>query len=164
MGLEVIAYAAFAVASVSAYEGIQSRKESSANYAKSAEENRKANREQQALNYQQQTEERRKLVREERVRRARLLQAAENTGSAGSSSEFGALGSMNTQLQANLGVNAARADAGGRISGYMQNAADFNTAAQQASMSAQNWDAIMGLSSNIFMAAGGFNAGKPPKG
>lgn len=155
-------YAFYALMAYEAYDGIQERKKTSSAYESAANEQKKANREQDALNFQKRTEERRNLVREERVRRARLLQAAENTGASYSSGEAGALGSMNTQLQSNLGANAASADIGGRLSGYLQNAADFNTAAQKSAMAAQNADqlfSIFGKAAGSMGGAGGAGAG-----
>lgn len=154
MGIEV-ALIGLAVAAYGAYEGHEGRKEAKANYQRQAQESRKARAEEKALNFQQQAEERRKLVREERVRRARILQAAEGTGGAGSSGEYGAIAGMNTQLQSNLGINLGRAEAGNRISGYLQNAADFGTAAQNSIFEVQNADAIFGIGMNIFNASGG---------
>lgn len=153
--LTAIAIGAAVLGGVSAYEGIQSRKEAAANYASQADEQRKAQGEQKALNFQQQAQERRNQVREERVRRAKLLQASENGGTADSSGEYGAMGSLATQLSSNLGINAGRAQAGANIGGYLQNAADFGTAAQQAVMGAQNWDQIGSFAGSIFSAAGG---------
>lgn len=163
MGIELIAAAALVVTGYEVYEGNQARNEAKDNYAKQADEQRKAQGEQKALNFQQQAMEVRKQVREERVRRAKLMQASEAGGTANSSGEIGATGSMTTQLNDNLGINYGRADAGNRIGGYLQNAADFGTAAQQAVMTAQNADAIAGLSMNIFSAAGGFGSFKKGK-
>jgi hypothetical protein len=118
------------------YNAMQDQKEANRN---AAEEGRKIQGEQKAINAQKQAEERRKMVREERVRAARLEQVSANTGTTGSSGEAGALSGMGTQLGANIGVNLGLAAAGERISGYAQNAADFQLASQQAAMKAQEW-------------------------
>jgi hypothetical protein len=160
----VTAATSAAVGAYSAHQGVEARRDANRAYAQSAAEERKVRGEQKALNLQAQAEERRKLVREERVRRARLIQSSENSGGSGSSSEYGALGGMSTQLNSNLGINLGRAAAGERISTYTQNAADFNFAAQQSVMQAQNADGMLNLSMNIFNSAGGLNAFGTPKG
>lgn len=154
--LTAIAVASAIAGGVSAYSGIQSRKEAAANYSAQADEQRKAQSEQSALNFQQQAQERRNQVREERVRRAKILQASENGGTAGSSGEYGAIDSLATQLSSNLGINAGRAQAGANIGGYLQNAADFGLAAQQAVSGAQTADSLFNLAGNIFTASGGY--------
>ena len=151
----IIAVGALAVGGVAAYQGYEARKEQAAYNKQAAQEQKKARSEEKALNYQAQAAERRAQIREERVRRARILQAAENSGSSGSSGEIGALGGMATQLAANIGMNLGRAQGGDMISGYLQNAADFSNSAQQAAFSAQNADSLFSLSSSIFSAAGG---------
>lgn len=147
--------AALIMGATATYQGYQARKEQAAFNRQSALENKKARNEERAQNYQQMAAERRSQVREERVRRARILQGAENSGSSGSSGEAGAIGGMATQLQANIGMNLGRAQSGNLISGYLQNAADFNTSAQQSGYKAQNADALFSLSQSIFGAAGG---------
>lgn len=155
--LTAIAVGAALIGGASVYNGIQSRKDAANAYSQQAGEQRKVQNEQKALNFQAQAQERRNQVREERVRRSKLLQASENSGTADSSGEYGAMGSLATQLSSNLGINAGRAQAGSNIGGYLQNAADFGLAAQQASQSAQNADAIAGWAGSIFNASGGFS-------
>lgn len=160
----IVAYSALGLGAVSAYSGYQGRKEAAAAYKAQAQEESKARNEQKALNYQQQAQERRAQIREERVRRAKILQSAENGGAAGSSGEAGAIGSLSTQLNANLGLNLGRQQAANTIGGYMQNAANFGTAAMSASASAQNADSLFNLSTSAFSAVGGWGAirGTPP--
>lgn len=157
--LTALAVAAVSIGAYAAYEGHESRVEAQDNYRNQAAEQRKAQGEQRALNFQQQAEERRSQIREERVRRAKILQGSNNTGVSDSSGALGAIGSLSTTLNNNLGINAGRAAAGDRIGGYQQNAADFNTAAQIASLSAQNADQLFSLSASIFSATGGFGKG-----
>lgn len=154
----IIAVAAMATAAVSAYSGYTARQDQKEAYENAASENRKAQGEQRALKFQEQAQERRNQVREERVRRAKILQSSENTGVGDSSGAYGAVDGLSTQLNNNLGINAGRATAGDRIGGYMQNAADFNLSAQNASISAQNADSLFSLSASIFSASGGAKA------
>lgn len=91
---------------------------------KAAKAQKKIQNEEKARNTAQQMAERRQQVREERIKRARVMQASENTGTAGSSGELGAVSSIGTQLGANLGFNQSMIESGNRISGYTQQAAD----------------------------------------
>lgn len=151
----IVAAAAVVVSAAGVQQGIKGRREAKRANENAARENSKAREQQRALNAQEQANERRAQIREERVRRAHILQAAENSGVAGSSGEIGAMGGMATQLAANIGLNLGRAQGGNAISGYLQNAADFNTAAQSAAYRAQNGDALFSMSQSIFSAAGG---------
>ena len=160
----IVAGIALVAGAYSANESSKARKEANAYNKKAANEQKLARREEKALSYQQAANERRSQVREERVRRAKILQAAENSGSAGSSGEYGATAGMATQLQANIGLNLGRMQGANLISGYMQNAADFNTAAQSAMAKSQDFDALAGLSMSIFSSAGGFGAFGTSKG
>lgn len=138
----------YAVAAIGAYMAHDARQEQKRANASAAAEQKKVRGEENALNASKQAQERRAQIREERVRRGRIMQAAENTGVGGSSGESGALGSLGTQLQTNLGINAGYAAAGQRIGEYQQNAADFNLAAQNAALKAQDGMSLfqMGMS------------------
>lgn len=151
----IVAAVALTTAAVSAYQGHEARQDAKRAAKKSAAEQRKAQAEQRAMNAQQQAQERRQQIREERVRRARILQTANNTGTGEGSGVLGALGSLSTQLFNNIGINKGRAAAGDRISIFSQNAADYNLAGQMAGFRAQNADAMGSLSMSIFSAAGG---------
>lgn len=152
----IIAVASLAVGAASYVSSQESRKEASSNYANAAVEQRKAQSEQKALNAQRAANERRQQVREERVQRAKVLQASENTGTDGSSGEFGATGGLATQLGANIGTNLGQIAGANRISDLNQSAANFNSAAQSNLSSAQGAESLFGLSNSIFNAAGGF--------
>lgn len=149
---------AVTASAVGAYQGYQARKDAKSAARKSAAEQRKIQAEQRAMNAQQQAQERRQQIREERVRRARVLQAANNSGTGESSGMLGALGSLSTQLFNNVGINLGRAAASDRISMFSQNAANFNLDMQNAGYKAQNADAVMGMGMSIFNAAGGLSA------
>lgn len=70
-------------------------------------EQEKMRAEQQASNAEKAARERRQQIREERVRRAKIMQASENTGVSGSSGELGSIAGLGTQLGSNLGANAS---------------------------------------------------------
>lgn len=137
IGVGLLAYGAY-----SANEARQDQKD--ANRA-AANERKQVQGEQNALNAQKQAQERRAQVREERVRRGKILQSAENTGASDSSGALGAVGALSTNLSSNLGANLGMAAAGQRIGEYAQNAADFDLAAQNASLQAQQGEQLMSI-------------------
>jgi hypothetical protein len=157
MGLEVIAAIAAVVGTVSS---ISSQMDAKKAAGRSAEEQRKAQNEQRAVASRQAAEEKRKQVREERVRRAKILQGAENTGTEGSSGEAGALGSLATQLSSNIGSNIGAARSGALIGGFNQSAADFSFDASKSMQEAGQWSQLAGIGGNIFEASGGFSKTK----
>jgi hypothetical protein len=88
-------------------------------------------------------------IREQRIRRARILQAGENTGTTGSSQESGVLGGMSTVFSQSVGSQASQKLSNIAIGNQMQGAADAasrantfqaisNLAVQGASFSAAN--------------------------
>lgn len=101
-----------------------------------ANEQRKIRNEQKAQNETAAQQERRKQLREERIARSKILAASQAAGTVGSSGEAGAIGSLNTNLSANLGINKAAIESAGRVSLFSQNAADFQSTADQASANA----------------------------
>lgn len=155
MGI-VTAIAAVAVAAGSAYSASKQEDAEDAAYA-SAQEQKKAGQESKARNAAQAASERRQQIREARVRAARIQQAGENTGTAGSSAEFGALGAINTQLQSNTAFNVGQVSSANRTSDFLQNAADFNTQMQQELASAAVGKTVSDIGSSIFSASGGFS-------
>lgn len=156
----VAAIASVVIGGVSYVSAEKSRKQAAAANQQQAEENKKVRSEQAALNAQQAASERRQQIREERVRRARLLAAAENTGTEGSSGALGGVGGFATQLGANIGTNLGQLAGTGRINQYSQQAADFGTASQNAQNRQAASQNLFGLSMSIFNAAGGFGAFK----
>jgi len=118
--------------------------------AKAAKAQKKAREEQQAQNKAQQMQERRQQIREERIKRARIMQSAENTGTAGSSGEIGAIGGMSTQLGSNLGANQSAIRAGEQISLFSQQAADASSNAQMFSLISQTAPTIASFGQSIF--------------
>lgn len=150
------AIASLAVGTASYVSAEKSRKEAQANYSASAAEQQKAQSEQRAINSQKAAEERRQQIREERVRIAKLQQAAQATGTSGSSGELGASAGMATQLGANIGSNLSVLAATGRMNTYNQAAADFSTAAQRNLSDMGSSRNLFDLSGTIFGASGGF--------
>jgi hypothetical protein len=168
----LLAIGSLAVAGAGLVQGMEARKDAKEAQDQSLSLQRKAQGEQEKIQGEQRAQnaaqaaaERRTQIREERVRRARIMQSSENTGVSGSSGEFGALGALGVNLATNVGTNAGRVAAGGRISEYAQNASGFMSAAQDKGVQANNFmqDAAMGdqlfsLGGSIFSSAGGFGA------
>ena len=125
MGLELATIAAIASAGTAVYGIIQSQN--------AREDQAKARAVAEAQNTQQQMDAKRQQIRAERVQRARVLQSASNTGTAYSSGEAGAVGSIETQLSGNMGSLNAAASNSAEMSGYQQAAADAAGNAQMAS-------------------------------
>lgn len=152
----IVSGIALAIAAVSAKIGYDARQDAKEANRAAAAEQKKARGEVNAVNASKQAQEKRAAIREERVRRGKILQASANTGTSASSGVLGAEGGLSTQLSNNLAINAGMAAAGQRIGVYEQNAADFNLAAQEAALQAQNADSIFSTSMSMFSQTGGF--------
>lgn len=156
----IAAISAAVVGTASYVSAEKSRKQAQAYYSSQAQTQREVRSEQAALNAQAAAGERRQQIREERVRRAKILQAAEGTGVSGSSGELGSTGGLATQLGANIGTNLGTLSGTGRINQLAQTAADFGTAAQSALNNQAKAMNNFNLSMSIFQSAGGFGAGR----
>lgn len=157
MTATTVAVISAVIGTASYVEAQDARKEASANAQRSAEQQAKAQEVQQAGNAQQAAMERRQQIREERVRRSRIMQASANTGTIGSSAEFGAIGGLNTQLQSNIGQNLGAIERGQAIGTFSQNAANFNTASQKNMNDAANAGSLFSLSTSIFSGVKGWD-------
>jgi hypothetical protein len=89
-------------------------------------------------------------MREQRIRRARILQAGENTGTTGSSQESGVLGGMSTVFSQSVGSQASQKLSNIAIGNQMQGAAD-------AASRANTFQAI----SNLAVQGASFTAANP---
>jgi hypothetical protein len=143
------------VGTYSVIEGAGQRKEARSNQERAQKEGEKIQSETRAQNQAAAAAERRAQIREERVRRGRIMQSAENTGTAGSSGEFGALGALSTGLGVNIGTNLGRIGSAERTSEAAQSQTNFLGAAQNNLQSAKEMDALFNLSGSIFSASGG---------
>lgn len=152
----IVAIGALVIGGASYISSEQARGDAKQAAADSAAEQRKSQSEVKALNAQKAANEQRTQIREERIRRARVEQGSENTGTSGSSGEFGATSGLATQLGANIGTNIGQLAGAQRISMFNQNAADFSSSAQQSLSDSQSAAGLTGLSMNIFNSAGGF--------
>lgn len=157
--IEAVGGVAGAIGAVGAVVGIAGGIEQRSNAKRAAESSAAAaarnQAEQKANAAGKAANERRQQIREERIKAARIMQAGENSGTAGSSTESGALGGLSTQLGTNLGYNAGQVASAGRQSANAQEAADFNFASQEALGAAGNYDRLFNASGSIFGAAYG---------
>ena len=101
--------------------------------------------------------ERRQQIREERVKRSRIMQSSQNTGTGGSSGEAGALSSLSTQFGSNIGFNLGAKQTADSITGLNQEIADVSGAYQQQASEPNNYGLVSQAGSSIFAASGGFN-------
>lgn len=148
-GFIVVASIAVGVMAVSTYQSIEASKDQAA----AQRESIKVQGRQNALEAQR---ERIKQVRAARIARASVLSGASASGmGAGTSGVQGATASIGSQLGSNIG------DIGVSQS-FAEQASAANIRAANAGAKLAQWQAIGGLSSSIFTAAGGFSAFKPP--
>ena len=149
--------AATIVSGVTAVVGIagsmEQRKDAKNAARSSAEANARIQAEQKAQATAKAQAEQRQVVREQRIRQARVMQAGENGGTAGSTGEFGALGSIATQGNTQLGASAGGLASTMRMSGNAQDSANFNFQAQDAMNQAGNFDRLTGYAGSIFRTA-----------
>lgn len=127
-----------------------------------ADQGRLAQGEQKAANAQAAAQERRNQIREERVRRARILQTSENTGTSGSSGEAGSLGALSTGLSSNIGSNLGSIQRANTLSDIGQRSADFAGAMREGQAQQQFGQSLFQMGTSIFSASGGFGVSKPP--
>ena len=90
----------------------------------------------------QATRDRREQVRAARIQRAEILSTAANTGAAGSSSEAGAIGSIQTQLGSNIGTSFLFQD-------ISQRQSSANVAASAAQSRAATFSSIGNLAGSF---------------
>lgn len=98
---------------------------------KSASQQREARRMERGRQLAEEAENRRQQIRQERIRRAQIVQMAENTGGAGSSGVTTAVGSLSTQTGANLAFRQGQTDTSLAISDKMQQSATSALRGQQ---------------------------------
>jgi hypothetical protein len=97
--------------------------------------------------------EQRRAIREARVRNAKIMQAAENSGVDGSSGALGASGAINTNLSTVFADSRARNTAVEGINQHNQNASDYLASADSTIMkgnaNAAQWQAFAGIATAV---------------
>lgn len=106
--------------------------------------------EQKAQNAQDRAIAARQQYREERVRRARIMNSATNTGTQDSSGELGALGSLSTAFSVNQGQVEGGYQRGIAIGNSNQSAANSIFAAQKSQANASQAQQYAGLGQSLF--------------
>tara|TARA_R110000772_G_scaffold144025_1_gene253576 strand:- start:8661 stop:9113 length:453 start_codon:yes stop_codon:yes gene_type:complete len=130
-GIEIALYASLAASAVSTVAQIDASKTA-------ARRQKRAGELKQNTQLGQDRDARVQSSREQRIRRARILQSGENTGSSGSSQESGVLGGMSTIVSQAQGNQSSQKFANIAIGNQMQSAAD-------AASRANTFQAISGL-------------------
>lgn len=74
-------------------------------------------------------ESRRQKIREQRIRRAQIIAASENSGTGSSSGQVGAVGALSTNLSGLLGSSLGESKANAAVNRSNQRAADFTSSA-----------------------------------
>lgn len=140
----IIAGAALAATAVSGYQQYQAASDA----ADAREEGQAISGAQQQIQQRRST---RQSIRENRIRRARIMQSAENTGVSGSSSQFGSTAALGTLAGANVAASRGAARASQGIS-------SANQAQANAATKGQMWGAIGQIGSTAFQGSGGFDS------
>lgn len=131
--------ASLAIGAYSTVKSQQQAKKAAAAQRNAARAQQASSAEQQANQRAQQEAERRQQVRENRIKAAQIMQSSENTGTSESSGEAGAVSSLNTQMNTNLGAISGAAMHTNAASAYNQQASDLWFQATQYQNSANNW-------------------------
>lgn len=122
-----------------------------------AQNQKKAQTEQRSVNAAQSAKEKRSQLREARIKRARLTQVSENTGTSEGSGFFGASSGIATQLGSNLGFNTSMLNSAENISIFSQASADALSEANKLGAESQMWGQIASLSmtgASMYMSMG----------
>ena len=128
MGLELIVGAAsLAVGLISAGSAAADRKASAA-------AGREANQIRTAQGRVQASEQRRQLLREERLRRAKMLQGAQNSGTAGSSGVLGGTAAIGTNVDNVISQQLGDTKANEGINNWEQKAVNYENKARTTLM------------------------------
>jgi len=75
------------------------------------------------------TNSRRERIREQRIRRAQIIAASENTGTSSSSGQIGAIGALSTNLAGLVGNSLGESRANAGVNRQNQRAADYTASA-----------------------------------
>lgn len=154
--LEAVAAVSLAATAYSTYEGIEGRKSAARAQDKAREEEKRINAERRGSEAAKAAAERRRQIREANIRRAAILQSAENSGVSASSGALGSVSALSTNLGSNLGFNLGETSRAGRIGGSMDSISNFQGQANRASNRAAMWGDVGSFSQGIFGGVGGY--------
>lgn len=125
MGIELILGAA------SLAVGLASGASASADRKRSAAASAQANQIRTASGQIQAAEQRRQLLREERLRRARMLQGAQNSGTSGSSGVMGGTSAVTTNVDNIMSQQLGENKANEGINSWEQKAVNYENKARE---------------------------------
>jgi hypothetical protein len=149
------------IAIVASVVAVAATVESISQQKKAAKAQQEAAAEQTAISTKEARDKRQQAAREARIKRAQIVQQAENQGIAGGTTELGATSAVAAGQSREAGEQAFETTAAEGLAKTQQQIADASSKAATAA-------AVGNLSSSIFSAAGGFgapSAGSPtPKG
>lgn len=148
-----IAVAGLVVAAAGATASVVQGNKAAANARHGADLQEQAQQEQKAQNAQQAAEQQRQAVRDQRVKQARVLQGASNTGTDSSSGELGAIGALATNFSTNQEQTLGAITRSNAISDLSQGAADANFESRQDSQKGQEFAQFGQVGGSIFGAA-----------
>lgn len=137
---------------IGTYASIQQSKEARRQAQEAAKRQEQIRGEQAAGNAREAAIANRQRVREERVRRAQIIAASENSGTTASSVEMGALGGMSTQAGSAAGTSQGMFMMGQRISVLQQQAADLMTDSQNKQSRSGFYGQLGSLGWNMFQS------------
>ena len=94
--------ASFVLAAGSAVAQQKQQKKAAAEQKKARKENEAATAAQQSMEQAKDDQQRRQQIRERRIKKAMIMQSAENTGAGYASGEIGGVGALSTDYYANM--------------------------------------------------------------
>lgn len=117
---------------------------------KAAKKQQRAQEIQQSQQISEQRTANQRAERERRIRAARLRQSAENTGTAGSSGVFSAIGGAQTDMASGLAFGSQRVNTAGSVGNQLASARTNQT-------NAQIGQGVASLGMSVFSSQGGFS-------
>lgn len=154
----VVAVAGLALAAGGVAMSYSQQRRAARQQAQAEDAQKQAQAEESAGRASQAAAERRQQLRDQRIRRGQIVNAAAASGTQDSSGESGALGSLSTQLSANMGMNEAGFQRGQRISMFNQDAANSFGDARVSQGRAAMFQQVSQLGGSMFSAAGGMKS------
>lgn len=156
MGIELVLAGVSAVAGIfSAFAQADAQSRAAGAAAQAADAQREARSIEAAQNQIGGAQSRRERIREERIRRARIIAAAQNQGASGSSGESGAVSSLRTNLSTLISNSRGESRAAAGINANMQRAADFTA---QSNLFQQQGQTSAAFFNTIQQGISGFNS------
>lgn len=139
---------------ISAAVSIDAQQDAKSAAARQNRANNRIRSAQRAQNMSDAAREKRQQIRDARIRRARVMQAASNTGTSDSSGELGAINALSTQFAANIATNLGKIQTAENVSLFSQQAADAAADQFSAQSRGQLSNSIFSIVNNPTIAGG----------